>query len=152
MTNPVFHYVCLIDAPPAKVWQALTTAEFTRQYWHGTEVRSDWTVGSKVEFLVDSGEIGCEGEVLACTPNKRLCYSWHFPRNPATAGEVPSKVSFDLEEIDGATKLTVTHDGFPGPESVTYQMASTGWPFVLAGLKTLCEQGETRDFSALHMP
>lgn len=151
MTNPEFHYVCLIDAPAEKVWQALTTAEFTRQYWHGTEVRSRWKLGSRVEFLVDGGEVGCEGKVFECDPPHRLAYSWHFPRNPAAAAEAPSKVSFVLEDIEGATKLTVVHNGFPGPDSVTYAMVSTGWPFVIAGLKTLCEVGETRDFSALHM-
>lgn len=156
MTKAEFFYVSLIDAPRARVWQALTNGEFTRQYWHETEVKSDWTEGARVEFLVtdaESGErvVGCEGEVLIADEPSNLSYSWHFPRNPACAAEPPSVVSFTLEDVEGATKLTIRHDRFPGLDSPTYQMVSTGWPYVLAGLKTLCETDKTRDFSMLPM-
>ncbi|NVJ96742.1 MAG: SRPBCC family protein [Alphaproteobacteria bacterium] len=149
MTKPEFHYVTIIDAPVQKVWQVLTTAEFTSQYWHNTRVQSDWQVGSPVVFLVDGDEIGCEGKVLEVEQYTKLSYSWRFPRNPACAAEEPSIVSFELEDLDGSTKLAVLHTGFASAESPTYQMVSGGWPFVLAGLKTLCEAGQTRDFSAL---
>lgn len=145
-----FHYVTIIDAPPEKVWQALTTAEFTTQYWHGTEIESDWVVGNQVKFMVD-GEVGCKGQLFVCKPYSKLSYGWHFPRNPACAAELPSKVSFHLEDLGGVTKLRVKHDQFASEDSPTYQMVRDGWPFVLAGLKTLCEQGVTRDFSSLHV-
>lgn len=144
-----FFYVTLINAPREKVWEALTTAEFTKQYWHGTEVRSQWIEGGQVQFMVD-GEVGCEGELYVCRPHEELSYGWHFPRNPACAAEAPSRVMFLLEDLEGVTKLTVRHHQFAGEDSPTYQMVKEGWPFVLAGLKTLCEQGETPDFSALH--
>lgn len=150
MAKVEFHYVTLIDAPREKVWRALTNGEFTRQYWHNTEVRSSWTVGSRVEFLV-AGEVGCEGEVLVADEPRSLSYTWHFPRNPDCADEAPSRVLFTLEDIQGVTKLTVKHDEFLSEESPTYQMVSGGWPYVLAGLKTLCETGKTLDFSSLDM-
>ncbi|MEX0300409.1 MAG: SRPBCC family protein [Kordiimonas sp.] len=148
MGNAEFYYVTLIDAPRDTVWRALTNGEFTKQYWHMTEVKSDWVVGSKVVFLVD-GEVGCEGEVLVADAPRSLSYTWHFPRNPVCAAEAPSRVLFSLEEIQGVTKLTVKHDRFSSEDSPTYKMVSPGWPFVLAGLKTLCETGKTFDFSML---
>lgn len=151
MTKAEFFYVTIIDALAEKVWQALTTAAFTKQYWHETEVQSDWQEGSDVVFYVEGGRVGCQGKVLKAEPFNELVYTWHFPENPACAAEKPSRVSFSLEEIDGATKLTVHHDGFPGTGSPTFKMVSEGWPFVLAGLKSLLEKGATRDFSMLPM-
>lgn len=152
MTKPDYIYVTLIDAPCQKVWQALTDGEFTKQYWHGAEVRSDWAVGGPVEFRVQTeqgGAVGCEGEVLECVEPERLSYTWHFPLNPECAPEPPSRVLFLLEDADGATKLTIKHDTFIDDKSATYRMVSTGWPYVIAGLKSLCETGKTRDFSRL---
>lgn len=156
MTNsqntPVFTYVALIDAPRHKVWQALTNGEFTKQYWHDAEVRSKWAVGSMVEFWVkaEQGEaVGCEGKVLECVEPERLSYTWHFPLNPECSADPSSRVLFLLEDIQGVTRLTVKHDTFNDVNSPTYQMVSIGWPYVIAGLKTLCETGETRDFSEL---
>ncbi len=152
MTETDYIYVTIIDAPRSVVWQALTSGEFTRQYWHSADVRSDWLVGSPVEFWVstDQGEvIGCEGKILEYAEPERLSYSWHFPLNPACAPEPHSRVLFLLEDAGGATKLVVKHDKFTGEDSATYHMVSTGWPYVIAGLKTLCETGKTRDFSVL---
>ncbi|MCP4896153.1 MAG: ATPase [bacterium] len=147
MSEKEYVYVALIAAPPEKVWRALTTAEFTRQYWHSTRVQSSWKVGSRVEFLVENDEVGCEGEVLVCDPPRELSYTWSFPRNPETKDEAPSRVSFLLEELTQGTKLTVTHDHFP-EDSKMYPMISHGWPSVIAGLKTLLETGHGVDFSA----
>ncbi len=154
MDSPEFYYVTLIDAPCDHVWRALTNGEFTKQYWHQTEVVSTWTKGSKVEFLVkteDGVVVGCEGEVLEMVEHELLSYSWHFPLNPSCAGEAPSRVTFELANIAGATKLTVRHDRFPHVSSATYKLVRDGWPFVLAGLKTLCETGRTKDFSMLEV-
>lgn len=41
-------YVTYIAATPEKVWAALTSGEFTRQYSFGRTIESDWTVGSRV--------------------------------------------------------------------------------------------------------
>jgi len=152
MTKTEYTYVTLIDAPRTEIWRALTSGEFTKQYWHCAEVRSDWTVGSPVEFWVvteEGGIVGCEGEILEYAKPERLSYTWHFPLNPACSPEAHSRVLFLLENADGATKLTIRHDKFTSRDSATYNMVSVGWPYVIAGLKTLCETGKTRDFSVL---
>lgn len=147
MSEKEYVYVTLIAVPPQKVWQALTTPEFTCQYWHSTRVQSSWEVGSPVEFLVENDEIGCAGEVLTCDAPRELSYTWSFPRNPEVRDETPSRVTFLLEELPEGTKLTVRHDRFPAGSKM-YPMVSQGWPYVIAGLKTLLETGEAVDFSA----
>jgi uncharacterized protein YndB with AHSA1/START domain len=146
MSNPDYVYVSVIAAPRDKVWEALTSPEFTQQYWHQTRVRSDFQVGSPIVFLVENDQIGCEGEVLIADFPRELSYTWRFPRNPETAAEPHSRVSFVLDEHPKGTLLTVRHDRFP-PDSKTFPMIAAGWPFVICGLKTLLETGQAVDFS-----
>lgn len=47
MNSPEFVYMTVIAASAERVWQGLTTAEFTEQYWHATRIRSEFTAGSR---------------------------------------------------------------------------------------------------------
>lgn len=149
MTKPDYIYVLVIASPPEKVWEGLTSAEFTKRYWHKTEVKSDFKVGSAIQFMTESGQIGCEGEILSVNYPFELSFTWQFPNNPDTRDEQPSRVSFSLEPIAAGTKLTVVHDQFPA-ESKMFDLIQGGWPLVLCGLKTLLESGTAVDFSADH--
>ena len=42
-----FIYVTYILSTPAKVWQALTDPEITKNYWFNHANRSDWKPGSR---------------------------------------------------------------------------------------------------------
>lgn len=149
MTKPEYVYVVVIAKPPEEVWKGLTTPEFTKQYWHKTEVSSDFTVGSSIEFMTEDGHVGCEGEILSADYPAELSFTWQFPRNPETAKETHSRVTFRLEPIAAGTKLTVLHDQFP-TDSKMYELVQPGWPLVICGLKTLLESGTAVDFSAEH--
>lgn len=151
MNQADFVYVTLIAASPARVWEALTTAEFTRQYWHSTRVQSDWQEGGDIVFMVDGDDgerVGCEGKLLKVDFPTELSYTWSFPGNSELADEEPSRVSFQLEPVGEHTKLTVVHDQFPA-QSKMLGLVSGGWPYVLAGLKTLLETDAAIDFSNL---
>ena len=50
-----------INAPAAKVWQALTDPTIVKQYFFGTNVRSDWKKGGKIIW---EGEWEGEGSYL----------------------------------------------------------------------------------------
>lgn len=146
-------FVQVIDASREAIWKALTSPEFTRQYWHCTQVRSSFEPGSPIDFLTESGETGCQGEILTASKPGELSYTWQFPRNPLVKDEVPSRVTFRLEtlgddETGRATRLTVVHDRFPDGSRMP-EMVGPGWPTVLAGLKTLLETGRAVDFSAM---
>jgi uncharacterized protein YndB with AHSA1/START domain len=146
MSERDYTYVTIIAAPPERVWQGLTSAEFTEQYWHATRIRSDFLPGSPVEFLL-AGEVCVRGEVLTAKPPTELSYTWLFSQNPEARTETPSRVTFRLRELPAGTELTVYHDRFE-PGSKTLEMVTEGWPYVLAGLKTLLETGRGIDFAA----
>jgi uncharacterized protein YndB with AHSA1/START domain len=139
MSGPTFVYVTYIATTPQKLWQALTDPTFTRQYWSGISVESDWTPGARVVFT-SNGEIHNTGEVLEADPYRRLSYSWRVEFHEVFSREGASRVTFELEPVGSEVKLTITHDGF-APGSKVYEAVSNGWPAVLSSLKSLLETG-----------
>lgn len=151
MSKPEFVYMTVIAAPPERVWEGLTTAEFTRQYWHGTRVRADFAPGATIEFLNADDSVGVAGEIVTAERPKELSYTWRFLRNPDAAHDPASLVTFRLEAIRAGTRLTVIHDRL-ADGSATATMVAFGWPHVIAGLKTLLETGKPVDFTASEEP
>jgi len=157
-----FVYSTYIQATPERVWQGLTDPEFTRRYWRhptagGVSMATDWQKGSTYDLTYDEGSLVIEDAaqvVLESDPYRRLAYTWHtfspewatrhgFDEETAASwrAEPRSKVAFDIEETGpGVVKLTVVHDGF-GQGSEVLKGVSSGWPAVLASLKTLLETG-----------
>jgi len=111
MSKPQFVYVSYIETTPERLWEALTSSEFTRQYWFGAEVRSDWKVGSPFALTLD-GEVTDSGEILEADPPRRLSYSFKHQKFEELRGEPISRVVFTIEPFGSLVRLTVLHDGF----------------------------------------
>ncbi len=144
MTNqPENGHVCVvyINAPKEAVWKGLTEPEFTRQYFHGTTFESDWTPGSDMTCYQGSGDVAVVGKILEVDYPNRLSLTWHVHYNPEAKAETPSRVTYLLDTVDGATRLTVIHDEFPDG-SVVLPEISQGWIAILCNLKTVLETGE----------
>jgi uncharacterized protein YndB with AHSA1/START domain len=139
MSEPKFVYVTYIATTPEQLWRALTDGAFTRQYWFGTTIESDWARGSRVVFRSD-GDVHDSGEVLEYEPYRRLAYTWHVEFHEVFRREKPSRVTFELEAMGAEVKLTVIHDDFE-PGSKVREAVSNGWPLVLSSLKSLLETG-----------
>ena len=146
MEKPKFVYVTLIATTPEKLWAALTSPEFTQQYWFGCRINSTWQVGAPVTLDDGDGTV-LAGEVLRVEPTTTLSYTFQPQRDAEQRAERPSRVVFEIEPMgDGpgvqgnAVKLTVTHDDF-AENSKVFTGISNGWPSVLSGLKTLLETG-----------
>ena len=139
MRKPEFVYVTYIETTPEKLWQALTNSEFSRRYWFGTEVKSDWKVGSPFA-LVMNGATTDVGEILEADPPRRLSYSFRHVLNDDMRNERPTKVIFVIEPHGKFVKLTLTHEGF-AEGSKLLDGISKGWPAILSSLKSLLESG-----------
>ncbi len=152
-----FVYVTYVTTTPEALWEALTEPVFIRRYFGGGGPSSDWQVGSKVLWQMDAEDPvhDWDQRVLECEPHRRLAYSWHSyqPEMAAMFGwsderlaelrrEPVSKVSFEIEQLGKACKLTVVHDDFV-PDSEMLQGISEGWPGILSDLKSLLETGRT---------
>ena len=139
MSKPEFVYVTYIETTPDRLWQALTSSEFSKAYWFGTELRSDWRVGSPFALVMD-GTTSDVGEILEYDPPRRLSYTFQHVLREEFRNERPTKVVFTLEQHGKLVKLTLTHEGFDGvPELLN--AISNGWPAILSSLKSLLETG-----------
>ena len=145
MSKPEFVYVTYVETTPEKLWEALTSSEFSRQYWFGTELRSDWKIGSRFA-LVMNGTPTDDGEILEADQPRRLSYSFRHVLNDEMRNERPTKVVFVIEPHGKFVKLTLTHEGF-AEGSKLLDGISKGWPAILSSLKSLLESG-----NALAMP
>lgn len=139
-TNEAHLCVIYIKASREAVWEALTSPEFTRRYFHATEVESDWQPGSAVIYYDRDRAVAVKGEVLEADYPARLSFSWHVHYDPKARRETPSRVTFTLETVEDATKLTLLHDRFPA-DSVVLPRIADGWIAILSNLKTLLETG-----------
>ena len=145
-TGPVYVYETYIRAAPERIWQAITTAEFTRQYFHATNIQSSWNVGERVEFTYDDGTLVVEGEVLEIDEPRRLVYSWHVLYDPEARKERPSRVAYDIEPLGKVCRLRITHDDFDR-DSVLYPAISQGWSAIVCSMKSLLETGEALEIA-----
>jgi uncharacterized protein YndB with AHSA1/START domain len=147
-TEQKFVYTTYIKTTPEKLWTALTSPEFTRQYWFGIDVVSDWKVGSTMKYLkgVDTLVLG---QVLAYNPYTLLSYTFHEEMNKESSQEPPTKVTLEIEPEAGTetVRLIVTHTDFV-ENSKHFQNISGGWPAVLSSLKTFLETGDLLAFES----
>src|SRR5256886_17657213 len=106
MSKPEFVYTTYIETTPEKLWEALTSSEFSKRYWFGTELKSDWKVGSPLA-LVMNGTTTDTGEILEADRPRRLSYTFKHETNEAYRNEKPSKVVFNIEQHGSFVKLTL---------------------------------------------
>jgi uncharacterized protein YndB with AHSA1/START domain len=141
MSKSEFVYVIYIASEPQRVWDALIQAEFTKQYWGHANV-SDWKPGSGWEHraLDGSDQVKLVGKVIEFTPPRRLVLTWAAPPDKANPA-AHSRVTIELEPIEGMVRLTLTHDELVAGSDMLRGI-SEGWPRVLSSLKSLLESGK----------
>jgi uncharacterized protein YndB with AHSA1/START domain len=141
MANDRFVYVTYIRTTPEKLWEALVSPEFTRTYWFGVTLESEWKKGSSWKMIFEDGTVADAGEVLEMEKPKRLVLHWRNEFKPELRAEGYSRCAFDIEGNGNVTKLTVTHE-IDKSGSKFIEAVSNGWPKILSNLKSLLETGE----------
>lgn len=145
MSKSTFVYVTFIKSSPDKVWKALTTPEFMRQYWFDMHCESDWKKGSSWKLVFPDGRIADQGEIVEADPPRHLAIKWRNQWKPELNAEGPSLCTFTLDVVpDNAkpvVKLTVVH-AIEREDSKLIEAVSGGWPRILSNLKSLLETGE----------
>ena len=81
----------------------------TSKYWQMVNV-SDWQPGSAWEHRrsVEEGTPLLVGRILESSPPRRLVLTWAFPAD-APREEKHTRVTFEIEQVRGVVRLTVTH-------------------------------------------
>src|ERR1700740_1426689 len=140
MPRSTFVYVSYIRTTPEKLWSALTSAEFMKQYWFGVHGESEWTAGSSWKNVSPQGLILDAGEIVEAVPPRRMVIRWQNQFRPELKAEGDSLCTMELEAIGPAVKLSITHTIEREP-SQFIAAVSGGWPKVISNLKSLLETG-----------
>jgi uncharacterized protein YndB with AHSA1/START domain len=137
-----FVYVTFIRTSPEKLWDALTKPEFTRKYWFGSSLDSNWEPGASWQLKTPDGGLTDGGTVVEIDRPRRLVLSWKHERFAEMRDDENARAIFELEPQGDVVKLTVTHES-DKKDSKLIKGVSGGWPIILASLKSLLETGES---------
>ncbi len=139
--KPAIVYTIYIVATPEQVWQALTSAEFTRRYFFGNAVEVDLRVGGAYIVRTPDGAPHISGEVIECDPPKKLTFTFNV-NWPALIEKLgPTLVTYEIEEVGEVVKLTLSQSHDRPLSDDILSGGRLGWPAILSSLKSLLETG-----------
>ena len=129
-----------INAPVDKVWNALVNPEAVKRYMFGTDVVSDWRVGSPIVWKGEwqGKSYDDKGVVLRCEPCRVLQYSHYSP----LSGLPDEPQSYHTVTVSLTNGGNQTHISLAQDNNATEQErkhSEGNWEMVLTGLKKFLE-------------
>jgi uncharacterized protein YndB with AHSA1/START domain len=134
-------YITYIRTTPQKVWDALTQSAFTKQFFFGRTVESDWQQGSPWRLIMPDGKTDVAGCILVSDPPRQLQVTW-VVEWPEDAPNEPAIITYDIEQTGELVKLTVTQHADAKIPRKFVEAGKQGWAAILSSLKSLLETGE----------
>ena len=102
-----------VNASPARVWEALTTPAIIKKYFFGSDIVTDWKVGSPIFYRGEwqGKPYEDKGTILKFEPEKRLVNTHWSPLSgvPDTPDNYHT-VAYELTPHGASTTLTLTQD------------------------------------------
>jgi uncharacterized protein YndB with AHSA1/START domain len=129
-------YRVWIKATPQAIWDAITKPEWTDRY--GYTGLADYDLRPGGAFRVVAGEAMekagftgtmVDGEVIEADPPRKLVQTWRLVMDPELEAEGFTRLTYEIEEADGSTRLTVIHDLDGAPKlapMVSGELSGTG--------------------------
>ena len=136
-TSPEVRLSMHVEAPPAKVFRALIEPECLNQ-WMAKDASVEPRVGGSWDlgWTPPEERTGPGMEILELIPDEKLTVSWPDWRGDTS---VPTQsVTWELEEVDGGTQVTLIHSGFV--RAVDVSDYPFGWGHFLGQLKGVAEK------------
>jgi uncharacterized protein YndB with AHSA1/START domain len=132
-----------VHAPREKVWDALVNPRMIKQYMFGTEVESDWQVGSPIVWKGEwqGKRYEDKGVILELEPARRIQYSHFSPLSglPDTP-ENYHTVTVELSDDGAMTLVELSQDNNGTEEARDHSRAN--WQQMLRALKDHLEAAE----------
>lgn len=142
MENLTLKTTVTFEAPIAKVWKGLTDPAIVKQYFFGTNLKSDWKVGSPITFSGEwEGKTYTDGGIiLDIDPPRLLKYTyWSSMMGIEDKPENYYNITYDLSEKDGVTTLVIVQDGVK--DQAALEHSEGNWQSVFDGLKKILAGG-----------
>ena len=129
-----------INAPIDKVWHALTDAATIKQYFFGSDVKSEWKVGSPITWsgVWEGKPYEDKGTILKVDAPRYLEYDHYSPLTGEP--DVPENyhtLTFTLTEKGSGTHLVLTQDNNKSAEERDHSQKM--WEGMLDGMKKVVE-------------
>lgn len=137
-------YQVLIRASAQRIWDAITTPEFTSRYFHGARVETTGVTGTPFRYYAPDGTTLWGDEVIEeADPPHKLVVPWRSLYDQDMTAEPRSRVTWLIEEQGhGVCLLTAVHDRLENSPKTARSIGGIGWLTVVDGLKTLLETGQ----------
>ena len=140
--KPAIVYTIYIASTPQKVWQALTSAEFSRKYFFGNAVEVDLRVGGAYVVRTPDGALHISGEVFECDPPRRLTVTFNVNWPELVEKLGPTLVTWEIEQAGEAVRLTLLQSQDRELSDDILSGGRSGWPAILSSLKSVLETGK----------
>lgn len=128
----------VIDAPIQAVWDELTRLDGKQRAMMDTILESTLVVGEPLYYKSPDGKrVFIVGRVLEVDPPRRLSHTQRL----TTRDDPWTVVTWELEEVEGGTSVTLRHTGWPDDTPKLDQVDGT-WGMILPELKRLLETGD----------
>jgi uncharacterized protein YndB with AHSA1/START domain len=130
-----------INAPAAKVWDALTNPEVIKKFMFGTEVVSDWKQGSPIVWkgMWEGKPYQDKGVILDIEPQRMLRYTHFSPLSGAP--DVPENyhtLTYELSDEGDNTLVVLSQDNNSTEEDREHSQKM--WEMMLVSLKNVVEE------------
>lgn len=130
----------VIHASASDVWDAITKPEIIKQYLFGTEVTTDWQVGSPITYkgLWEEKVYEDKGEILQVEKKKVLVSTfWSSLSGKPDMPEYYKTIRYELSFAGDGTRLVLTQDNNDSEEEAN--LSAENWKGVLGGIKKIVE-------------
>jgi uncharacterized protein YndB with AHSA1/START domain len=139
--KPAIVYTIYIASTPEKVWQALTSGEFSKQYFSGFDVELEPKAGGRFVVRAPDGSDHITGEVIEHDPPRRLTITWNVNWPGLVERLGPTLVTYEIEQAGDAVRLTLIQAHDRPIDDDILSGGRQGWPAILSSLKSLLETG-----------
>lgn len=127
----------VIQAPVDKVWDEITKTGSLQRPVYNTFLDVDLQPGGRLRYYSpDRKRVFVAGEVLEVDPPRKLRHTYIFTMKP----EPVTEVTWELEEVAGGCRVTLTHAGWTDAKDARKHEA--GWNEILGLLKSEIETGQ----------
>jgi uncharacterized protein YndB with AHSA1/START domain/DNA-binding transcriptional ArsR family regulator len=140
--TPDHIYQVIINVAPDVVWNAIVDGDITEKYFYGTRVESRWEEGAGIRYMHPDGRVASEGTILEIDPGRMVDMTFQALWDDDMIAEGPAREIWRVEDFNGATKLTIELYDTPA-DSKTYSDFTSGFPYIVSGMKTYLETGES---------
>jgi uncharacterized protein YndB with AHSA1/START domain len=129
-----------IDAPIAKVWDAISNPDIIKQFMFGTDTVSEWKEGSPITWrgTWEGKPYEDKGVILTIEPERMLQYSHYSPLSGEP--DVPENyhtLTYELTSKGDQTLVTLAQDNNASEEEAAHSQKM--WDMMLASMKKVVE-------------